>query len=184
MSMFKKKKKLCKNKMNKFQETRMEEDLTYQLENVRSEKQHFLIDSVKEKMESVFKKHGALYFSPPLLLPQNNENKKVETKVKLMTHSGSIVNLPYDLRISFARYLACKPFTRLRRYAVEKVYKEKKVHGLHPKEQYECAFDIVAPSRCMLQTRENFSHCNSFGAKNQFFSFLQPSETPNRKFYH
>lgn len=129
----------------------MEEDITYQFENVRLEKQYFLFDLVKERIESLLKKHGAIFFSTPLLLPQTTEYNKAENKVKLMTHSGSVVNLPYDLRISFARYVAANAFTRHRRYVIERVYKEMKVHGLHPKEQYECAFDLVTPSSCKYQ---------------------------------
>ncbi|KAK6635786.1 hypothetical protein RUM44_001040 [Polyplax serrata] len=135
------------------QEVRVEEDITYQFENIRSEKQYFLLDLVKERMESILRKHGAIYFSTPLLLPQSKDQKSIEPKVKLITHSGSIVNLPYDLRILFARYAAVKGFTRLRRYVVEKIFKEKKVHGLHPKEQYECAFDLVTPA-CYVENAE------------------------------
>ncbi|KAF5298737.1 hypothetical protein FQR65_LT09606 [Abscondita terminalis] len=36
--------------------------------------------------------------------------------------------------------------TFLRRYSIERVYREKKVFGFHPRELYECAFDIVTPT--------------------------------------
>lgn len=121
--------------------------MSYHLENVRSEKLHILQEIAKEKIEKILKKHGAVYLPTPLLLPKSDIYANVEACVKLMTHSGSIVNLPYDLRVPFARYVASKEVTRLRRYAVDRVYREKKIHGFHPKELYECVFDIVTPTQ-------------------------------------
>lgn len=134
---------------------RIEEDIAYQWENIRSEKQYFLLDLIKDKLEVIFKRHGAIYVPAPLLFPQSKDFRKIGSQVQLMTNSGNIVHLPYDLRISFARYVASKALIRLRRYVIERVYRQKKVHGLYPKEQYECAFDLVTPkstgkSKCKI----------------------------------
>lgn len=53
-------------------------------------------------------------------------------------------------RVSFARYIAWNNVNNLRRYSVERVYKEKKVFGFLPREFYECAFDIVSPNKGVL----------------------------------
>ena len=51
---------------------------------------------------------------------------------------------PHDLRLPFARLLAHNPsLNHLKRYAIDRVYRERRVLGLHPRELYECAFDIV-----------------------------------------
>lgn len=63
-----------------------------------------------------------------------------------MTHFGGIVSLPHDLRVPFARYVAWNNLSLLRRYSIERVYREKKVFGFLPRELYECAFDIVTPT--------------------------------------
>lgn len=68
-----------------------------------------------------------------------------------MTHSGSIVSLPHDLRVPFARYVARHGITLLRRYSIERVYREKKMFDSHPRELLECAFDIVTPTPNKLQ---------------------------------
>lgn len=72
-----------------------------------------------------------------------------------MTHSGSVVELPHDLRIPFIKTMALSPMDRLRRFSVGRVYREKKVFYFHPKEQYECVFDIITPHRgCLIVDAE------------------------------
>jgi translation initiation factor 2-alpha kinase 4 len=68
-----------------------------------------------------------------------------------MSHSGGIVTIPYDLRVPFARYVAWNGITCLKRYAIDRVYREKRVFGFHPRELYECAFDIVTPNTGMCR---------------------------------
>ncbi|KAF9407225.1 hypothetical protein HW555_012676 [Spodoptera exigua] len=65
--------------------------------------------------------------------------------VKVMTSSGSVVHLPHDLRLPFARHVAYNGTKYMRRYVVDRVYREKHVQGFHPREITECAFDIVSP---------------------------------------
>ncbi|KAF5288488.1 hypothetical protein FQA39_LY15417 [Lamprigera yunnana] len=98
---------------------------------------------VKEIVKNIFHLHGGQSLSTPLLLPKSKYYDGVESSVKLMTHSGSIISLPHDLRVSFARYVAWNNITFLRRYSIERVYREKKIFGFHPRELFECAFDIV-----------------------------------------
>lgn len=64
-----------------------------------------------------------------------------------MTHSGSVVVLPHDLRIPFIKHVAVSGVNLLRRYSVGRVYREKKVFNFHPKQLYECAFDIITPTQ-------------------------------------
>lgn len=52
-----------------------------------------------------------------------------------------------NFRVPFARYIAWNGITFLRRYSIERVYREKKVFGFLPRELYECAFDIVTPNK-------------------------------------
>lgn len=66
-----------------------------------------------------------------------------------MTHSGSVVVLPHDLRVPFIKYVALTGTNVMRRYSVGRVYREKKIFNFHPKQLYECAFDIITPSSSM-----------------------------------
>jgi translation initiation factor 2-alpha kinase 4 len=105
-----------------------------------------LQEVAKERIVRVFQKHGATCLSTPLLMPRNTLYDNTESCVRLMTHSGGIVSMPHDLRAPFARYVAWNGITCLKRYAIDKVYREKRVYGFHPRELYECAFDIITPN--------------------------------------
>ncbi|XP_058833033.1 eIF-2-alpha kinase GCN2-like [Topomyia yanbarensis] len=105
---------------------------------------HF--DFLKSKIVELFRKHGAIEVVTPLLTPYTKSTAR-NNSVKLMTHSGSIVSLPDDLRIPFMRHVALNGIKFIRRYSIGRVYREKKVFTFHPKQVYECAFDIVTPNR-------------------------------------
>ncbi|KAK9685767.1 hypothetical protein QE152_g37698 [Popillia japonica] len=103
-------------------------------------------DFVRKSIIKIFKLHGGQNLPTPLLMPKSKFYENVDSYVRLMTHSGNIVSIPHDLRVPFARYLAWNGITLLRRFSIERVFREKKVFGYIPRELYECAFDIVAPS--------------------------------------
>lgn len=103
-------------------------------------------DFIKAKIIDLFRKHGAIEVVTPLLTPCTRTSTR-ENSVKLMTHSGSIVSLPEDLRLPFLRHVALNGVRFIRRYSIGRVYREKKVFNFHPKQVYECAFDIVTPCR-------------------------------------
>uniref|UniRef100_A0A182PJE4 non-specific serine/threonine protein kinase n=1 Tax=Anopheles epiroticus TaxID=199890 RepID=A0A182PJE4_9DIPT len=104
-------------------------------------------DYVKAKLVALFRKHGAIEIVTPLLTPYTKQHAPRSNTVKLMTHSGSVVTLPNDLRVPFLRHIALNGIKNIRRYSIGRVYREKKVFNFHPKQVYECAFDIVTPSR-------------------------------------
>ncbi|XP_022092964.1 eIF-2-alpha kinase GCN2-like isoform X2 [Acanthaster planci] len=106
--------------------------------------------TVYETLCRIFKKHSALKVNTPLLLPRNRGLEKSEMCVNLMGHSGGLVSLAYDLRIPFARFVARNNVTNLKRYCIERVYRERQIYGCHPRELTECAFDIVASSEAGL----------------------------------
>ena len=55
--------------------------------------------------------------------------------------------LPHDLRLPFLHFVALNGVNFLRRYSIDRVYREKKIFNFHPKQLFECSFDIVSPSR-------------------------------------
>lgn len=63
-----------------------------------------------------------------------------------MTHSGAVIVLPHDLRLPFIKHAAVSGVNLMRRYSVDRVYREKKVFNFHPKQLYECAFDVITPN--------------------------------------
>uniref|UniRef100_A0A1I8NAC2 non-specific serine/threonine protein kinase n=1 Tax=Musca domestica TaxID=7370 RepID=A0A1I8NAC2_MUSDO len=104
-----------------------------------------LIEFVKGKVVSLFRKHGAIEVDTPLMSPLTKHTNHWVNPVKLMTHSGCVVVLPSDLRTEFARHIAMSGVNMIRRYCVDRVYREEKVFNFHPKQNYECAFDIISP---------------------------------------
>ncbi|KAF7284929.1 hypothetical protein GWI33_017408 [Rhynchophorus ferrugineus] len=125
------------------------QDITYDRDSLAptSSKPLNLYEYVREVCVKIFKQHGGQNLTTPLLIPKTKFYDDVETCVKLITHFGNVVSLPHDLRVGFARYVAWYNINCMRRYAVERVYKEKKIFGFTPREFYECAFDIVNPTK-------------------------------------
>ena len=120
---------------------------------------------VTQTCRKVLELHGALPLDCPSLLPRGKAEDWVysgtDSVVQVMTRSGDTVSLPFDLRVSFARYLARTRPGQFKRYCFGKVLREKRVFGLHPKELTECAFDIVTsdPSVSSLADAELLVVC-------------------------
>ena len=98
---------------------------------------------VHENVKSVFLRHGALRVRTALLAPRTKLLEELELAVSLMDHSGALVTLPFDLRIPFARYVARKGIVQMKRFDIGCVYRVNRILGAHPREFYECVFDIV-----------------------------------------
>lgn len=98
---------------------------------------------VHESVKSVFLRHGALRVRTSLLAPRTKLLEQLEQAASLMDHSGALVTLPFDLRIPFARYVARNGVVQMKRFDVGCVYRVNRILGAHPKELYECVFDIV-----------------------------------------
>lgn len=102
------------------------------------------LEYVKNRVVNLLRLHGAVEVTTPLLTPLEAEHLP-RNSVKLMTHSGCVVYLPFDFRRPLARQVALNGINSMRRYSVGRVYREKKVFNFHPKQLYEAAFDIINP---------------------------------------
>ena len=123
------------------------------------------MNAVLRQVRAVFTKHGALHVATPLLLPKLDLYENLEHVAFMLDRAGNVVLLPHDLKVrynhykhfitlfdvgfglqvSFARYAARRNVTNLRRFAIEKVYRENRWHDSHPNEIHACSFDIVTP---------------------------------------
>ena len=54
---------------------------------------------VMDTVEGIFRKHGAVKLSTPLLMPQSSVYDRCEPYVCVMARHGGLVTLPYDLRV-------------------------------------------------------------------------------------
>jgi len=82
--------------------------------------------------------------------------------VRLMTHSGNVVALHHDLRVPFARYVVSNGLTSIKRFSIEKVLRERKVFGFHPREFYECAFDVISSGQGIHIFLKSCAYTNHF----------------------
>ncbi|XP_061166164.1 eIF-2-alpha kinase GCN2-like [Saccostrea echinata] len=103
-------------------------------------------ESVQETLVRIFQHHGAVKVTTPLLMPKCDLYAKSDQYTRFMDHCGHLVSLPFDLRIPFVRYVARHNCSNVKRYCIERVFREKKVYGQHPRELTECVFDIVTPN--------------------------------------
>ena len=96
---------------------------------------------IKQRIMTVFRRHGAVEKSRPLLLP--NSSYYANTAVRLLNTSGMLVQLPYDLTLPHARILAKQLLPGRKTFAFGDVYREALTGG-HPRSHAEVDFDIVS----------------------------------------
>ena len=106
---------------------------------------------VKDKLSTVFRRHGAVETSRPLLLPSSSYYSN--TTVRLLDSSGILVQLPYDLTLPNARILAKQPSQGQKTYTFGDVYRDAPAGG-HPRSHGEVDFDIVSYDNFDLALRE------------------------------
>ena len=124
------------------------EDIVYDCESKVNNEQlrSRVFEYVCNRLKSILKKYGGLNLNIPTFTPANSLSKfNLNHAFSVMDNNGCIIQAPYDLRIPFARYIARTPNLNtptFKRFAIDKVYRSRLV-GYHPKQLYECAFDIV-----------------------------------------
>ena len=131
-------------------------DFTYDLEvGLKYDSESLLLQSlVKDKLIEVFHHHGAVEVRRPTLIP-NSHHYGEAAAVRLLNSGGSLVQLPYDLTLPFARTLA-KPTLKeacRKSYAFGSVFRDAPA-GLHPRMHGEVDFDIISNDSLDLALRE------------------------------
>ncbi|CAG0886874.1 unnamed protein product [Cyprideis torosa] len=107
-----------------------------------TKKSSLALSHVIRILEKTFELHGAVRISPHLLQPRSKE-QTLDGSVLLMDHAGDILYLPHNLRDPFLKLVARSNFGNLKRFDIGRVYRQTKVFGLHPRELFEAAFDII-----------------------------------------
>jgi translation initiation factor 2-alpha kinase 4 len=83
-----------------------------------------LNDIVKERLSYIFRLHGAVDMEPPLLMPVAKPTE-AKNEATYMDRYGEIVMLPPNLLVPFARLAAKGNISRIKRYHIADVYREK-----------------------------------------------------------
>lgn len=110
----------------------------------------FVLDQVKMKLEQLLRTKGYVNFVTPTLMPKYSASKyygkqQLEDVVMLMDKNSSILTLPYDLRLPFARTIARTNINYFNRFAIERIFRQRQILGYHPDQLWECCVDIVSP---------------------------------------
>lgn len=127
-------------------------DFTY--DNAKAESNSPWTRVVKERLARVFEKHGAIELQTPLLSPLAALDAFQDLKpVKLIDHHGTLVNLPCNGLVAFARYASRKGTTRIKRYQLGARYSDMQGGG-QPRAVGEANFDIISPLRSIAMEAE------------------------------
>lgn len=127
-------------------------DYTY--DNAKAESNSPWARVVKERLARVFEKHGAIELQTPLLAPVAALDAFQDLKpVKLIDHHGTLVNLPCNGLVAFARYASRKGTTRIKRYQLGARFSDMQGGG-QPRAVGEANFDIISPLRSMAMEAE------------------------------
>lgn len=110
----------------------------------------YVLDQVKMKLEILLRSKGFVNYVAPILMPKYSASKhyskqQLEDVVMLMDKNSSILTLPYDLRLPFARTIARTNTDYMNRFAIERIFRQRQILGYHPDQLWECCVDIVTP---------------------------------------
>jgi eukaryotic translation initiation factor 2-alpha kinase 4 len=97
---------------------------------------------VKQKLISIFRRHGALEITRSYLFPRSGHYGS--NVVQLLEPSGTLVQLPYDLTMPHARFIAKHAPSISRSYTFGHVFRDRS--GCQPQSFGEVDFDIVSDS--------------------------------------
>ncbi|KAL2010403.1 hypothetical protein VTN00DRAFT_6210 [Thermoascus crustaceus] len=106
---------------------------------------------VKERLSSVFRRHGAVETTRQMLFPRSEHYGN--GVVRLLDSSGNLVQLPYDLTLPNARAIPRQDSSLERTFSFGTVYRESS-HGGEPRTHTEADFDIVSYNTLDLALKE------------------------------
>ncbi|KAH7301584.1 hypothetical protein KP509_23G033300 [Ceratopteris richardii] len=114
--------------------------------------------AIREKVfgivTGVFKRHGGVAIDTPVFELKETLTGKYGEDSKLIydlaDQGGELSSLRYDLTVPFARYLATKKLTSMRRYHIAKVYRRDNPARGRFREFYQCDFDIAGQYELMV----------------------------------
>jgi histidyl-tRNA synthetase len=105
---------------------------------------------VLETITSVFKSHGAVTISTPIMELKSLLTGRYGEDEKLIYDmadqgSGTSLSLRYDLTVPFARYVAMNSITKIKRYQIGEVYRRDNpvISRGRYRAFYQCDFDIA-----------------------------------------
>lgn len=129
------------------------EDIAWDMESRESPAANELLVQglVKERLTSVFRRHGAIENARQMLFPRSQHYN--HSAVRLLDSSGNLLQLPFDLTLPNARAVPRQDPSLEKTYAFGTVYREMP-HGSEPRTHKEVDFDIVSHNALDLALKE------------------------------
>ncbi|KKK25383.1 hypothetical protein ARAM_005483, partial [Aspergillus rambellii] len=106
---------------------------------------------VKEKLTSIFRRHGAVETPRQILFPKSQHYNS--GAVRLLDASGNLLQLPFDLTLPNARAIPRQDSSLEKTFTFGTVYREAS-HGGEPRTHQEVDFDIVSHNTLDLALKE------------------------------
>ena len=116
-----------------------------------------------KKIRDVFKKHGASEIDTPVFELKETLTSKYGEDSKLIydleDQGGELLSLRYDLTVPFARYVAEKGLSSIKRFHIAKVYRRDnpQMNKGRFREFYQCDFDIAGTYGLMIPDADMIS---------------------------
>ena len=109
-----------------------------------------------ETIRAIFKKHGASEIDTPVFELKETLTSKYGEESKLIydleDQGGELLSLRYDLTVPFARYVAQRGLSSIKRFHIAKVYRRDnpQMNRGRFREFYQCDFDIAGTYGLMI----------------------------------
>lgn len=100
---------------------------------------------VRDHVVKVFRRHGAKERESHILFPKSSQYDKDQASVSLLDKNGTLLQLPYDTVLPYARNVARNAVEEEKTYLISDVFREAKGGG-RPKAIKEISFDITTNS--------------------------------------
>ncbi|KNG45143.1 protein kinase [Stemphylium lycopersici] len=108
---------------------------------------------VKDRLAMIFRSHGAVEIQRQALLPWSDHYADTHA-VKLFDPSGTLVQLPYDLTLPYARSIGRGGAFLEKTFTISHVYRENYI-GSAPRSNGEADFDILSYDAIDLALKES-----------------------------
>lgn len=112
-----------------------------------------LQSSVRGQLKSVFRRHGAVEVQRPIVFPRSAHYPTGTGVYQLLDASGTLVQLPVDLTLPYARTLARQPPTADRTFGFGNVYRVSHTGG-PPRALGEVDYDVCQTDTLDLALKE------------------------------
>ncbi|OMJ26802.1 Serine/threonine-protein kinase gcn2 [Smittium culicis] len=133
---------LIKTLFNRLPDIHIDASFDYKSSSRTEQLDAVFLDRIRETMTRVFRRHAFIEFVTPTLTPKLGIHEFSMPPATFIDTKGNSVQLPYDLTVPFARYIARNKLTEIKRYCFNRIYRENSIGG-QPKFGNAISFDIV-----------------------------------------